>query len=294
MVSRTYAEYKGKIYKWNELLDKLNLGNDGYSSGRIQFYNQASSKQLENTRCLIKDEDEEYVEICNDCEELIKECICDDGEDIKDDEEEIFSSRHEQNHIKTDKEEREKIENCRLENQERYEKYKDSVRAKRVAETDFIDYKNAYSKGVNISLVIDDAKVFFNLHDVQDDELEIILSLRNGKGKLQMYLYGDMKDSKVVFCSVKFAPIFIEILHNRFNYIVHDYYKDSGIVRREMIPQKIKDLVWQRDKGRCVICGNNENIEFDHIIPVSKGGSNTYKNVQILCEKCNRTKSVNI
>jgi len=81
MVSRTYAEYKGKIYKWNELLDKLNLGNDGYSSGRIQFYKQASSKQLENLRCLIKDEDGEYVEICNLCEELIDDCECGNDEE---------------------------------------------------------------------------------------------------------------------------------------------------------------------------------------------------------------------
>jgi len=77
MVSRTYAEYKGKIYKWNELLDKLNLDNDGCSSGRIQFYNQASAKQLENLKCLIKDESGEYVEICNSCEELINDCKCD-------------------------------------------------------------------------------------------------------------------------------------------------------------------------------------------------------------------------
>lgn len=77
MVTRTYAEYKGKIYKWNELLNKLNLDNDGYSSGRIQFYKKASSKQIENTRCLIKNDDEEYEEICNYCEEFIDNCHCD-------------------------------------------------------------------------------------------------------------------------------------------------------------------------------------------------------------------------
>lgn len=61
--------------------------------------------------------------------------------------------------------------------------------------------------------------------------------------------------------------------------------------KREAIPQDIQDKVWIRDAGKCVSCGNNENLEFDHIIPFSKGGSNSYRNIQLLCEKCNRQKS---
>ncbi len=65
-------------------------------------------------------------------------------------------------------------------------------------------------------------------------------------------------------------------------------------IRREQIPQDILDKVWNRDGGKCTSCGSQEKIEFDHIIPISKGGANTYRNIQILCEKCNSKKSNNI
>jgi len=64
--------------------------------------------------------------------------------------------------------------------------------------------------------------------------------------------------------------------------------------RREPIPEDVRTFVWRRDQGRCVKCGSQENLEFDHIIPVSKGGSNTARNIQILCQKCNREKGSKI
>jgi len=57
------------------------------------------------------------------------------------------------------------------------------------------------------------------------------------------------------------------------------------------IPQDVKQLVWQRDGGKCVQCGAPDYLEFDHIIPVSKGGANTVPNVQLLCRRCNLKKA---
>jgi len=60
--------------------------------------------------------------------------------------------------------------------------------------------------------------------------------------------------------------------------------------QRTQIPDDVKIFVWKRDGGKCVKCGSIENLEYDHIIPFSKGGSNTERNIQLLCEKCNREK----
>lgn len=59
---------------------------------------------------------------------------------------------------------------------------------------------------------------------------------------------------------------------------------------RDPIPDEVKVFVWQRDGGRCVRCGSNQRLEYDHIIPHSMGGSNTERNLQLLCEGCNRSK----
>lgn len=67
---------------------------------------------------------------------------------------------------------------------------------------------------------------------------------------------------------------------------------NSGINRsRKSIPEHVRHKVWRRDNGRCVECGSKEKLEFDHIIPVSMGGSNTARNIQLLCQVCNRGKS---
>jgi len=69
---------------------------------------------------------------------------------------------------------------------------------------------------------------------------------------------------------------------------------EENDVRSRRISQDVKDKVWNRDSGKCVECGSNQNLEFDHIIPFSKGGANTYRNIQLMCESCNRSKSDSI
>ena len=57
------------------------------------------------------------------------------------------------------------------------------------------------------------------------------------------------------------------------------------------ISNEVRTEVWNRDEGKCAQCKANQDLQFDHIVPFSKGGSNSTLNIQLLCGNCNRKKS---
>ena len=62
-----------------------------------------------------------------------------------------------------------------------------------------------------------------------------------------------------------------------------------------LIPSSVKVEVWKRDRGECVICGEKDNLHYDHDLPFSKGGSSlTAKNIRLLCARHNLKKSSKI
>lgn len=71
-------------------------------------------------------------------------------------------------------------------------------------------------------------------------------------------------------------------------------FERASPTKREPIPADVRMFVWQRDQGRCVQCGSNVHLEYDHIIALANGGSNTERNIQLLCEVCNRAKGTTI
>jgi 5-methylcytosine-specific restriction endonuclease McrA len=59
------------------------------------------------------------------------------------------------------------------------------------------------------------------------------------------------------------------------------------------IPRHIMMRVVRRDNNQCQLCGKvlkDDEIEFDHIIPVALGGSSEEQNLRVACFDCNRSK----
>lgn len=67
----------------------------------------------------------------------------------------------------------------------------------------------------------------------------------------------------------------------------------ESLTRTQISDRKniFKQLLQDYDNS-CAYCGAESDLAIDHIIPVSKGGSNEYGNLQILCRRCNSKKGV--
>lgn len=58
-------------------------------------------------------------------------------------------------------------------------------------------------------------------------------------------------------------------------------------------PALTNALLFQRDRHLCCYCGRQKRPEFltrDHVIPVSRGGTDQWKNVVTACKPCNQRK----
>ena len=53
----------------------------------------------------------------------------------------------------------------------------------------------------------------------------------------------------------------------------------------------VRAIVFERDGYACSYCGSDRDLQGDHILPLSRGGSNAFDNVATACKACNRAKS---
>ena len=53
--------------------------------------------------------------------------------------------------------------------------------------------------------------------------------------------------------------------------------------------RKIREQIIRRD-GCCQMCGSDERLSVDHIVPRVLGGNDNPNNLQVLCSSCNSSK----
>jgi 5-methylcytosine-specific restriction endonuclease McrA len=70
--------------------------------------------------------------------------------------------------------------------------------------------------------------------------------------------------------------------------------EEDGRPTRSPIPTELRRMVFERDGGSCVECGGAFDLQYDHILPLARGGATTLENLQLLCADCNRRKSDSI
>lgn len=64
---------------------------------------------------------------------------------------------------------------------------------------------------------------------------------------------------------------------------------------RRCIPAHVRRAVYKRDAGRCTFvgeegrpCGSTTRLEFDHVVPVARGGKSTVENLRLVCRAHNQ------
>lgn len=66
-------------------------------------------------------------------------------------------------------------------------------------------------------------------------------------------------------------------------------------IRKEM--NKARDgyyaFLVKRDGEKCQLCGDTQNLQIDHVLPVVNGGDNSTDNLRLLCATCNKRRPKN-
>ena len=107
-----------------------------------------------------------------------------------------------------------------------------------------------------------------------------------------------IKDNSICYnCYIELIPKIYEMAGCGDGGIIHLIFKSlltSSHNRKRRISlsahKSLLEKLLSKYNFKCVYCGKTRNLTIDHIRPVSRGGSDKFSNLQILCKQCNSKK----
>ena len=111
--------------------------------------------------------------------------------------------------------------------------------------------------------------------------------------------------SPMMICTIERAIVLVflnksELIHEAKDKFLHSISKSFPVPlvirlkRYVNIPYKKVALtrtnIFKRDGHSCQYCGKKDHLTLDHVIPKSKGGETSWKNLVTACSRCNSNK----
>lgn len=158
----------------------------------------------------------------------------------------------------------------------------------------FLMFLRILYKQENISIKIKDYQKFWEFAQDMMKDLRTNLGMNSVTNE---FVYDEMVKKMV---NIKyFIPELIILWENKFSkYNTHDkFLSETGISLRDgnrQINWSDSSFIWQVQDGKCKKCGVRVSVHDvkDHIKEWSIGGSTDISNIQILCETCNKQKTI--
>ena len=146
-----------------------------------------------------------------------------------------------------------------------------------------------------------------NLVLINDDEYDIDLEKINSNSEMLNWIFQMRKKRQDLYCVKSFVDALNDIFYPQRNCCSWGDNKEfSGTKLAEAYRKKLKAQrqktrsylkpslrfkILHRDQYRCQTCGasaaGGADLHIDHILPVSKGGTNDESNLRALCSECN-------
>lgn len=151
-------------------------------------------------------------------------------------------------------------------------------RALRIRERDFYHYRYHEIKEVlykQLARIYRDDNSIDNTESLYKVELQELFSL----GYDQFLEFANNEDFLALERGANVMNLDTFIPHTKYEAV------ETEITSNE-ISKEVKDIVLERDNESCAVCHSKVDLDYDHIVPILKGGANTSRNIQLLCRKC--------